>query len=94
MLRAPRRRRLAGAERGSCVSQILPNPLRDRMRASEHAPRDPLRLLERRYGLAEVVESRAVVLVNFLRIIHLHRERDMTISSENAPRHGYRLAQE
>ena len=33
------------------------------MRAAEHAPRDPSRVLERRHGLAEIVEHGAVVLV-------------------------------
>ena len=81
-------------EYGSRLSQAFLHVHCERVRASEHAPRDPLPLLERRHGLAEVVECRAVVLVNFLRIIHLHRERDRIISSKNAPRHGYRLAQE
>ena len=34
------------------------------MRATHHAPRDPFRVLERRHGLAEIVEDGgAVVLV-------------------------------
>ena len=35
----------------------------ERVRAAEHAPRDPCRLLERRHGLAEIVERGAGVLV-------------------------------
>ena len=35
-----RRRRLAGAERGSRVSQFVLNSRGNRMRATEHAPRD------------------------------------------------------
>ena len=41
------------AERGSRVTQIAHNRHYDRMRAAEHAPRDPFRVLERRYGLVE-----------------------------------------
>ena len=33
------------------------------MRTAEHAPRDPFRVLERRHGLAEVVERGAGILV-------------------------------
>ena len=39
------------------------NPLYVRVRAAEHAPRDPCRLLERRYRLVEIVERGAGVLV-------------------------------
>jgi hypothetical protein len=38
------------------------------MRATEHAPRRPCRLLERRHGLADIVERRAVVLVEGPRV--------------------------
>ena len=34
----------------------------ERMRAAEHAPRDPSRVFERRHGLAEIVERGAVSL--------------------------------
>ena len=34
------------------------------MRTSEHAPRDPCRILERRHGLAEIVERGGGVLYN------------------------------
>ena len=61
-LRAPRRR-LAGAEGVSTPSQIELNGSCERMCAAEHAPRDPFRVLERRHGLAEIVERGAVVLV-------------------------------
>ena len=33
------------------------------MRAAEHAPRDPFRVLERRHGFAEIVERGAVGFV-------------------------------
>ena len=35
----------------------------ERVRAAEHAPRDPFRLHERRHGLAEIVERGCVVFV-------------------------------
>ncbi len=60
-----RRRRLAGAEHDSRASRGLQRVLNvhcDRMRAAEHAPRGPFRVLERRYGLAEIVERGAGVL--------------------------------
>ena len=56
-----RRRRFAGAERGSRVSQSSFNLQCGRVRASEHAPRDPFRVLERRHALAEIVECGAIV---------------------------------
>ena len=52
----------AGAERGSRVSPRLPNRHYGRMRAPEHAPRGPFRLLERRHGLADIVERGALGL--------------------------------
>ena len=38
------------------VSQITLNRRGERVRAPEYAPHDPLRLLERIHGLAEIVE--------------------------------------
>jgi hypothetical protein len=40
------------------------------MRATEHAPRCPYHLLERRQGLAEIVERGTVVFVECQRVIH------------------------
>ena len=60
-LRIPRRRRLAGAERGSRDLQTLLNRGGERVCASHHAPRGPFRVLECRHGLAEIVERSAVV---------------------------------
>ena len=56
-----RRRRLARAERGSYLSHFVLNSRCDRVCAAEHAQRDPLNLLERRHGLAEIVERGAGV---------------------------------
>ena len=50
------RRRVAGAEDRSRDSQTLLSRQSERMRATEHAPRDPFQLLERRQGLAEILE--------------------------------------
>ena len=41
---------------GSRVVQVDPNVHFGRVIAPEHAPRGPFRLLERRHGLAEMVE--------------------------------------
>ena len=67
-LRTPRRRRFAGAERCSRVSQKVPNPAYDRVRASEHAPRGPFHLLERIYGLAHIVERGIGISAERLRV--------------------------
>ena len=48
-----------GAERGSRFSQCALNPRHVRVRATKHAPSDPSRVLERRYGLVEFVERGA-----------------------------------
>jgi len=65
-LRLTRRGRLAGAKRGSRVSQIVLNPLCGWVRAAEHAPRNLFYVLERRHGLAEIVERGGGVLARFL----------------------------
>ena len=46
-------------ERCSRESQFALNPHHVRVRAAEHAPRGPCRLLERRHSLAEIVERGA-----------------------------------
>ena len=60
VLRVPRR--FAGAERGPFFLQIVLNVNCERVRATEHAPRDPHRVLERRHGLAEIFERGPFVL--------------------------------
>ena len=87
-LRTPRRRRLAGAERGSRVSQVVLNSFCDRMRATEHAPRGPFRLLERRHSRSEIAERSAVVLVvsragHYRRIPHLRAPLQAPIESKD-----------
>ena len=89
-LRSPRRWRFAGAEDGSRNSQIVLNALCERVRATEHASRDPpLRVFEPRHGLAEIVERGAVVREKRLRVSRPHFERDYINISEDALRHGY-----
>ena len=64
------------------------------MRATEDAPRGPVRLLEHRHGLAEIIERGAGVVVERPRVKLLHRERETITFSENTPRHGHRFAQQ
>ena len=86
-LRFPRLR-FAGAERGSRDSQGPLHIHYDRVRATKHAPRDPFSVLERRHGLAEIVECGAVVSVERLRI-RTSAERD---KREHYKRRAARLA--
>ena len=57
------------AEHRSSHEQLAPEPSCGRMRAAHHASRRPFRLLERRYGLAEIVQSCAVGFVERLGIM-------------------------
>ena len=86
VLRVPRR--FAGAERCPRLLQIAHNPPCERVRAAEHAPRDPLRVLERRHGLAEIVEGGAGVIVERHRMNPPQPERDFITIAKNASRHG------
>ena len=51
----------ACVENFSRVSQVALNIQYERVRSAVQAPRGPLRVLERRHGLAEIVERGAVV---------------------------------
>ena len=88
------RLRFAGAKRGSRDLQIALNPNCGRMRAAEHAPRGPFNFLERRHGLAEIVERGGGVLVERPRVRPPHPEREFIAFSRNTSRHGYRFAQQ
>ena len=66
---------------------------RDRMCATEHAPRDPFRVLERRHGLAEIVELGAGVQVERLRVIPPHSEHEIVTVPKNASSYGHYLAE-
>ena len=59
----------AGLEGGSRVLQIALNITNERVRAPEHAPRDPLYFLERRNCLAEIVEGGVRACVEHLRVL-------------------------
>ena len=50
------------------------------MRATEHAPRDPCHVLERRHGLAEIIERGAIVAVKRHREnpLHFEQTKDLT----------------
>ena len=67
-LRSPLQRRLAGAECGSGVSQFVLSIFCEWVRATEHAPGAPIRLLERIHGLAEIGERGVVVTVERNRV--------------------------
>ena len=81
-------------ERGSRVSQCYLNRPRERMTATEHAPRDPFYLLKRLHALAKIVECGAGVLVERPRVNFPHRERVIMRISKDASRHGHRSAQQ
>ena len=72
------RRRFAGVERGSRVSQFVLNLRCERMCASEHAPCDPRRLLERRHSLVEIVE-RGVGVIAERRCVNPRSRRDASL---------------
>ena len=59
------------------MSQIVLNPNCVWVRAAEHAPRDAFRVLERRHGLAEVVERGTRVREEHISINRSHRKRDI-----------------
>ena len=92
--RRRRRRRFAAAERGSRVLQVALKSLCGRVRAAEDAPRDPVCVLERRHGLAEIVERGTVVLVERRRANPPRLERGVMTFTENASRHRHRFAQQ
>ena len=63
ILRVPERRSghrfgecLAGAERGSRVLPIFYTSRCERVRTTEHAPRNPFHVLERGHSLADIIE--------------------------------------
>ena len=55
-------------ERGSRVYQGGLNPHCERVCATKYAPRGPCYLLERRHGLAEIIERGARVIAERLRV--------------------------
>ena len=95
LLRTPwRRRRLAGAERGSRFSQGSPNRHCGWVLTTEHAPRDPSRVLERRHGLADIVERGAGVIVERRRVNRPQPKRGDITLPEDPLRHRNHFAQQ
>ena len=66
----------------------------ERVRATEHASRDPFDLLKRRHGFAESIERGFAVPADCVRVVPPHPKRGFVIIAENAPRHWYRFAQQ
>ena len=63
---------LGGAERGSRVLQGSLNSFCDRVRAAEHAPRDPFRVLERLHSFPEIIERGTGVRVEHVSVNRPH----------------------
>ena len=93
VLRTPRRR-LAGGEQFSRRLQIPLKRRGERVRATEHASRGRYQFLERLNALAQIVERGGGVMVERMCVKHPHPEREITILSENTPRHGDPFAQQ
>ena len=81
-----------GTEHDSRVSHFVLNCNCERVSAAKDAPRDPLRVFERRHGLAKISGRGTVVRVERYRISPPHPERVIVIITENASRHGNRFA--
>ena len=86
------RRHFAGAERGSRLAQIPLNLHCERVHATENAPRDPFSVLERRHGLAEIVERCGEVVTERYRVSRPQPEREIMALAENALRNGNAFA--
>ena len=63
------------------------------MCAAEHAPRDTIRVLERRHGLAEIVERGVGVFVERHRVHRCYPEKPVIRFPESASRHASLWAQ-
>ena len=89
------RRRFAGAERGSRLSQEVPTKsCCERVRSTKGAPRNPFGVLEGRHGLAEISERGAGVLVERPCVIRPHPERIYGTLPVTTSRQGHRFAQQ
>ena len=84
------RRHFAGAECDSSLAQIPLNLHCERVHATENAPRDPFSVLERRHGLAEIVERCGEVVTERYRVSRpqpgLGLKNPIFFNSQNAPR--------
>jgi hypothetical protein len=63
------------------------------MRISKNAPRDPIRILERTHGLAEIIDRGVGVLIERPRVNRPHFERHRITPTKNTLGHEYRFAQ-
>ena len=79
------------ASRAERVARLVFLNLYKRMRATEHTPLRPFHILQRRHGLAEIVERGVGVHVKRPRASLPHREREFRLSN-NASRHRHHLA--
>ena len=86
--------RLAGGEVRAQESQTFIYLPCGRVRAPEHAPRDPICVLERLHGLAPVIERGAGLPVERQRVIPPHPEREFITLAENALRYGRYFTQQ
>ena len=83
---------LVGVDRRSRVSQATLNIHCDWMRAAEHAPRDPCRILERINSLVEIVDCGGGVPVERRRVSRPHPERELITLSRRPETDGLRRA--
>ena len=81
----------ASGKRSSRASQSALKIRYERVRAAEHAPRGPLRLLERLHCLVDIIKRGVVVSAERQRVKPPHPEREIIILSKNVLRHGYRF---
>ena len=81
------------AARSARVSQLALNINSERMRAAEHAPRDPFRILERVHCFVEIVERGGGVREERRRVNPPHPECEVMTFSEYATRHGHPFLQ-
>ncbi len=75
------------------MSQIDLNCRCEGVCATHHTPYNPFHILERRDGLAEIVERGGGVLAERPRVIFPKLERESMSLSENASRHRHRSAE-
>jgi hypothetical protein len=68
------------------------DPSCGRVRAAEHAPRNPCRFLERRHGFAEIAERGAIVSTERQPVAPPHIDRELSTLAEHAPRHRQCIA--
>ena len=85
---------VSGAERGSRDLHVTLKYRRERVRATQHAPRGSFRLLKCFHGLAEIGERGTGVQVERPRVNVPHFKRKIMRVTKDASRHGHRLVQQ